>query len=164
MSAPAVTSSAMAASSLSMRAGARSGRGSDVSDGHDDVFRIPLTTRYLEFDQQGVVFNMWYLAYFEDARNAFLTHIGYPLSSLLAAGLDVQLVRSEIDWSAPVRYGQIASVTVRASDVGRTSFTLDFDVLVQGESRVRARTVYVVVDGRTFRKHDLPTELRAALP
>ena len=35
-------------------------------------FEEPVHVRFLEVDQQGVVFHMWYLAYFEDARNAFL--------------------------------------------------------------------------------------------
>ena len=36
--------------------------------------------RHLEFqyDQQGVVFNMWYFGWFDDAMTQFLGEVGYP--------------------------------------------------------------------------------------
>jgi acyl-CoA thioester hydrolase len=67
-----------------------------------DVFSHPVSVRYLEVDAQGVVFNSWYLAYFDDAMAAFLADRGLPYRTMLEAGYDVQLVRSEIDWRSGV--------------------------------------------------------------
>ena len=36
-----------------------------------DVFTFPVTVRYMEVDAQGVVFNGWYLTYFDDKRDLF---------------------------------------------------------------------------------------------
>ena len=99
--------------------------------------------RYFETDQQGVVFNMWYLGYFDEAMTAFLAEGGLAYADMVAAGFDVQLVRSEIDWRSPLRFGDEAVIEVRTGRVGRTSFTLEF--AITGNAEVRAATTYVVV-------------------
>ncbi len=92
-------------------------------------FVHPFSVRYLEVDRQGVVFNMWYLAYLDDAMTAFLSEGGLPYADLLAAGYDVRLVHTELDWRGPLGFGEPASVLVGVSKIGRTSFTLRFDVV-----------------------------------
>lgn len=126
-------------------------------------FVHPVTVRYLEVDRQGVVFHMWHLAYLDDAMTAFLEHAGAPYAGLLADGLDVQLVHTELDWAGAVGFGDDVGVAVAAEAVGRTSFTLGFEVLRSGEPVVRARTVYVVVATDGSGKRPLPEPLRAAL-
>lgn len=69
------------------------------------AFTHPVEIRYLEVDQQGVVFNMWYLAYLDDAVTAFLAHVGFPYTVMLDAGFDVQLVHTELDWHDVVHAG-----------------------------------------------------------
>jgi acyl-CoA thioester hydrolase len=127
------------------------------------VFRSPLTPRYLEVDQLGVVFNMWYLGYFDEAMSGFLASLGYPYPELVAGGHDVMLVRTELDWAAPLRYGQAADVVVAVESVGRTSFVLRFDVVHDGRTTCRGRTVYVFVSRDGSGKRELPGPLRTGL-
>src|SRR3974390_728715 len=84
--------------------------------------------RYLEVDQQGVVFNMWYLGYFDEAMSQFLAEGGLPYAEMLASGHDVQLVHTEIDWTAALKWNDEARVDVSVVGVGGTSFTLQFEV------------------------------------
>src|SRR5579871_1406878 len=98
--------------------------------GRPDPFVHPVPVRYLEVDQQGVVFNMWYLAYFDDAMTAFLLAGGLPYTDMIAAGYDVQLVHTELDWGGSLGWGDVAQVRVALSRVGTTSFTLEFDIEV----------------------------------
>ena len=128
-----------------------------------EPYLMPLTPRYLEIDVQGVAFNMWYLAYFDEAMGGFLGARGLPYSELLAHGHDVSLVHTELDWSAGLRYGDAAQVAVSVLAVGRTSFTLGFEVLRDGEPLCRGRTVYVVVGTDGSGKREIPAELRACL-
>jgi len=93
-----------------------------------DLFLFPVTVRYLEVDAQNVVFNAWYLAWFDEAMAAFLADRGLPYKQMLDAGHDVQLVRSEIDWRSGVGWGDDVVVAVSTARLGRTSFVLDFDV------------------------------------
>jgi acyl-CoA thioester hydrolase len=131
--------------------------------------RQPRTTtyrhrvRYLEVDQQGVVFNMWYLGYFDEAMADFLAEGGLPYQDMLASGHDVQLVHTEIDWRSSLCWADDATVEVSLASVGATSFSLRFAVH-SGETLVaEGLTVYVVVATDGSGKKPIPATIRAAL-
>ncbi|HUZ09905.1 MAG TPA: thioesterase family protein [Acidimicrobiales bacterium] len=125
------------------------------------VHRVPV--RYLEVDQQGVVFNMWYLAYLDDAMTAYLLAGGLPYTGMLAAGFDVQLVHTELDWEASLGWGDVATVAVNLARLGSTSFTLAFALGAGGRPVARASTVYVVVRTDGSGKCPIPRLLLDAL-
>lgn len=125
---------------------------------------MPLRVRYYEADMQGVVFNMWYLAYFEDARNAYLDSVGYSLSTLLASGLDIQVVATRIEWHGPVRWNDTdVSVVAYVTRLGVTSVTFAFAVRCGGAELVSGETVYVIVEMGQGGKKPVPEGLRQAI-
>jgi len=124
---------------------------------------VPVCTSYFQFDQQGVVFNMWYFGWFDDAMTQFLGEIGYPYTALNADGLDVQLVHTEADWRDAVRYGEQVEIEVATERIGSTSFTLSFSVRVGDQVRSTGRTVYVVVGTDGLGKRPVPPKLRVGL-
>jgi acyl-CoA thioester hydrolase len=126
-------------------------------------FTHPVDVRYLEADQQGVVFNMWYLAYFDDAMTAFLAAQGLPYQVMMDAGYDLQLVHTDVDWNGPLRFGDRAAVAVAVTRVGATSFTLRFDVLKGSEAVATGSTVYVVVATDGSGKRRIPSIILNAL-
>jgi acyl-CoA thioester hydrolase len=131
-------------------------------------FSLPIVPRYAEVDQQGVVFNGHYLTWFDEACTALLDHLGATESVLFGSGHDIQVVHSELDYLAPVRWRDAARVTVRCERVGTTSFTLAFTVLrsrpdLAEQPAVQGRTVYVVVSSQDWAKRPVPGELRALL-
>src|SRR5438309_8172321 len=101
-------------------------------------FTFPVDVRYYEVDQQGVVFNMWYLAYFDEAMTAWLGAGGLSYSDMVASGFDTQLVHTDIDWQGAVGWGDTAVIEVALAHVGRTSFTLQFAVHVGDRLAVTA--------------------------
>lgn len=129
------------------------------------MFRHPIHVRYLEVDQQGVVFNMWYLAYFDDAMTAYLASRGLDYQALLDDGVDVQLVHSEIDWKSGLRFGDEAHVRVHTARLGTTSLTLGFAVHRAGDEAalVQAQIVYVCVALDGSGKRPLTDAMRSAL-
>jgi acyl-CoA thioester hydrolase len=127
------------------------------------AFTHPVEVRYLEADQQGVVFNMWYLAYFDDAFTALLAHGGLSYPDLMAQGWDVQLVHTELDWTGPLRWGEPAEVDVALARVGTTSFALRFAARAGERVACTAETVYVAVETEGWTKIPVPDALRAAL-
>lgn len=124
---------------------------------------VPISTRYYQYDQQGVVFNMWYLAFMEDARNAYLTAIGYSLEDLLEAGHDIQVVGAELSWKAAVRYGAEVAAEVRTERIGNTSFVLEYIIRADTVECLRATSAYVIVDAAISGKCEIPAGLRQAL-
>lgn len=132
-------------------------------------FSLPITPRYAEVDQQGVVFNGHYLTWFDEACTGFLDHLDVTYPGLIASGYDIQVVHSEIDFSAPVRWRDTVGVEVHCERIGSTSFTLGFNVMrsKDGESErqtaVRGHNVYVVVSTEDWAKRPIPALLREAL-
>jgi acyl-CoA thioester hydrolase len=106
---------------------------------------------------------MWYFAWFDEAMARFLGEAGYPYLTMIADGLDVQLVHTEADWREGVRYGESVTVDVVTDKIGSTSFTLSFTVRVGAQVRSTARTVYVVVATDGSGKQPVPPKLLAAL-
>jgi acyl-CoA thioester hydrolase len=92
-------------------------------------FSFPIVPRYAEVDQQGVVFNAHYLTWFDEGFTAFLDHAGMGYPDLMAAELDVQVVRSEIDFVTSVRWRDTVRVSVACDHLGSTSLTMAFAVL-----------------------------------
>jgi acyl-CoA thioester hydrolase len=127
------------------------------------TYTHPVEVRYLEADQQGVVFNMWYLAYFDDAFAGLLAHGGLAYPDLMAQGWDVQLVHTELDWTGPLRWGDAAEIDVALARVGTTSFTLQFVTRVGDRVACTAETVYVAVETERWTKVRVPPVLRRAL-
>lgn len=130
--------------------------------GAAQVFSTTVPVRYCEVDQQGVVFHMWYLAYLEDARNAYLSASGLALRQLLELGCDLQVVHSQMDWAGSVHWGDQVAISVSPARVGTTSFSLAFDLRVSGSRVLGAETTYVTV-GRDGGKCRIPMALREVL-
>ena len=131
-------------------------------------FSFPVVPRYAEIDQQGVVFNGHYLTWFDETFGALLDHLDESYPDLIASGFDVQVVHSEVDYLAPVRWRDAVRVTAQCERLGTTSFTLGFTVLSSAAATaerpvVTGRNVYVVVSTADWAKRPIPQPLRTAL-
>ena len=133
------------------------------------TYSFAVVPRYAEIDQQGVVFNGHYLTWFDEAFTGFLDHVGLPYPELIASGVDVMVVHSELDYGGSVRWRDDARVEVTCERRGTTSFTLGFTVYRSAdEVAVVGRNVYVVVvqdpeSGAWTKAPGIPEKLAAAL-
>jgi acyl-CoA thioester hydrolase len=126
-------------------------------------FRYYLRVRYGECDAQRVVFNSRYAEYVDVAVNEFLRAAGVH-NQFVSGHLDFQLVKQTVQWKAPARFDQVLEVSVSATYLGNTSFTLTMDFRIAGGEAVivTAETVYVLVDANTLKKIPIPSDVRAA--
>jgi acyl-CoA thioester hydrolase len=126
-------------------------------------FRYYLRVRYGECDAQKVVFNSRYSDYVDVGVNEFLRATGVH-SEFVYGQLDFQLVKQTIEWKAPAKFDQVLELSIGATHLGNTSFTLATEFRIAGEHTiiVAAETVYVLVDAKTFTKMPLPDHIRAA--
>jgi acyl-CoA thioester hydrolase len=132
------------------------------------AFSLPIVPRYAEIDQQGVVFNGHYLTWFDEASTGFFDHLGVSYPDLTASGHDMQVVHSEIDFVAPVRWRDTVRVEVHCHRIGSTSFALAYHVVrstedAEEQTAVRGHNVYVVVSTDDWTKRPIPPALRQAL-
>ena len=116
--------------------------------------------RFRNLDPMGHVNNAVFLTYIEQARAALLAEVG------AATGLeDMNMIvaRVEIDFRAPVRFGQEVEISVHASRFGTKSFDLDYELRVDGEVVAEAKSVQVAYDYARREPVPLPAAWREKL-
>jgi acyl-CoA thioester hydrolase len=126
-------------------------------------FRHRLRVRYVECDQQGVVFNVHYFTYLDVAMTEFHRERIGAYSEMVHAGADMVVAEARARYLAPARFDQELDVYVAVAHLGNTSLTMrllvkrDDVLLVEGELR------YVFIDPGTKRKRSMPDDVRKAL-
>jgi acyl-CoA thioester hydrolase len=113
----------------------------------DFNFFCPIDVRYGDLDPQGHVNNAAFITYLEQARVAYIRHLGlWDGKSFLHIGFI--LARVELDYKAPIQLTDRVEVGVRTSRLGTKS--LDMEYLIQELSGERVygegRTVQVAYD------------------
>jgi len=128
-------------------------------------FRYYLRVRYQECDAQHVVFNARYADYIDLACAEFLRAALPTPRDLFDGTFEIQTVRQVIEWTAPARFDDILEISVWASRIGTTSFSLCFELrrASDGAALVTSETVYVHVDPKTYSKREIEPRMRAAL-
>ncbi len=112
----------------------------------DNGFRYPVEVRFFEVDSLGVVFNMWYLGWCDEAMSAFMESLGYGYVTLRAGGLDAVLRKAELEWLDSLEAFQHAEVGVLVEHVGTTSFRLGFSIeRVNAPSEQRTRCAQIAI-------------------
>lgn len=119
--------------------------------------------RFYEVDQQGVVYHMWFHAYFEDARNQLLATLGSSLQAIQERGLDLQVVAFQLEWLRPVRWGDDLRVGVEVLRLGTSSLDVAYTANVDGDRRANGAATYVLVSSTEGRSTPWPDDLRHAL-
>ena len=121
----------------------------------------PITVRYGDLDPQGHVNNAVYLTYLESARLGYYQQVGiYHPDSRILTGMVV--VRNEIDYLAPVRFGHNIHVGLRVEKIGTKSFTFAFQIenVKDGTPLARGKSVMVVYDNQTEQGVPIPDDWR----
>jgi acyl-CoA thioester hydrolase len=116
--------------------------------------------RFRDLDAMGHVNNAVFLTYIESARVAYLQHLG------AAATLDdmsIIVARIEIDFRAPVGFGEEVAISVRASRFGGKSFDLEYVLRVGDTVVAEAKSVLVSYDYGKGEAVELPDEWREKL-
>jgi acyl-CoA thioester hydrolase len=116
--------------------------------------------RFRDLDPMGHVNNAVFLTYIESARVAFLHHLGAATS---LEDMSIIVARIEIDFRAPVRFGDQVDISVRASRFGGKSFDLDHEVRVGDTVVAEAKSVLVAYDYGKGEAVELPNDWREKL-
>jgi len=116
--------------------------------------------RYVECDQQGVVFNAHYLTWADEASNAWWSSHGLPWDEV-AARVDPVVKASTLDWTSSARWGDTVTVDGKTEKLGRTSVTVRYTIRVDDRVCCVVRNTYVATDAG--RPTPWPDDIRAAL-
>jgi acyl-CoA thioester hydrolase len=85
-------------------------------------FRIEFQVRDYELDMQGIVNNGVYFNYLEHARHEYLLAKGVDFAALTRDGIHLVVIRSELDYKAPLNSGDRFMVEVTTERLGKVRF------------------------------------------
>ena len=127
----------------------------------DFAYRHRLSVRFRDCDAMGHVNHAVYFTYFEQGRLTFwreLTGTPSPYTRVIIA-------RAECDYRAPAHFGDELEVRVGIGDIGRSSFTLLYEIVQVGSERLIAtgKTVMVSYDYEKGASTPLPEATRSLL-
>jgi acyl-CoA thioester hydrolase len=101
---------------------------------------------YEDTDCGGVVYYANYLKYFERARTEYLEMRGHSVAGLMEQGIIFVVVRAEVDYCSPGRYGDTLVIETVVGEVTRAALTFSHvirekvtgRVVVKGSARLAA--------------------------
>jgi len=126
-------------------------------------FFHPFRVRYSEIDGQGVVFNAHYLTYFDTTITEYFRALGYDqYADAKQTGEDYHVVKSMIEYKAPVRFDQELDVGARVARIGNTSLTFELAIFLKGgaDALVTGEIVWVNTNQQTHRPVPVSKEIR----
>jgi YbgC/YbaW family acyl-CoA thioester hydrolase len=127
-------------------------------------FRHPMQVAFQDIDAVGVVFFARFFVYFHDGYAAFLESRGLPLRAMVEQRTwALPLTRATADFVRPLRLGDRFEVQLVAARPGAGEVELGWRLASADDAKVFAvgQTVHASVDAATFRRIDLPDEVRA---
>jgi acyl-CoA thioester hydrolase len=119
--------------------------------------------RYSEIDGQGVVFNAHYLTYFDTTITEYFRALGYDqYADSRTTGIDFHIVKSVIEYKAPVLFDQELDVGARVARIGNSSLVFDLAIFLKGgdEPLVTGENAWVYTDQKSHRPVPIPQSMR----
>ncbi|MBU4377139.1 MAG: acyl-CoA thioesterase [Candidatus Omnitrophica bacterium] len=125
-------------------------------------FHIKRRIYYHNTDSGGVVYYGRYLDFFEEGRTELLREKGIEVAEYLKRGVGFAVVRAEIDYKRPARYGEEISVITRIEDVGRASIRF-FQEIKKDDTTLTIATIILACIGSDFKPKLVPDDMKKAL-
>lgn len=125
-------------------------------------FAITRKIYYHHTDSGGVVYYGRYLSFFEEGRTEFLRHKGIETAEYLKRGVGFAVVRAEIDYKKPARYGDEISVFTRVENAGKASIRF-FQEIKKGDTTLTIATIILACIGSNFKAIPIPEDMKKAL-
>ncbi|MBI5264818.1 MAG: acyl-CoA thioesterase [Bradyrhizobium sp.] len=126
-------------------------------------FSHPFRVRYSEIDGQGVVFNAHYLTYFDTTITEYFRALGYDqYGDAKKTGVDFHVVKSVIEYKAPILFDQEIDVCARVARIGNSSLVFELGIFLKGsaDALVTGEIVWVHTDQKTHRPVPIPRSIR----
>ncbi len=125
------------------------------------MFTTSILVRFGDLDAAGIAYYPNLVNFLHESfEDFFVGHVGRPFPEVYREGLGFPTVQLDMEFLAPVRYGDHVDVVVTVEKVGASSVHMRYDGAVGGRPVFRARNVAVTVDMKTFRPTPLPPWLR----
>lgn len=120
---------------------------------------VDITVRYRDLDPWGHVNNAVYVTYLEHARVDYLDAV----LDVALEDIDIVVANLEIDYERSITIDDDVTVAMGVSNLGTSSYTMEYEVRVGDEVAATAETTQVVMDPETGRPTPMDEDHRASV-
>lgn len=116
------------------------------------TFETKIRVWYKHTDQMGVVHHSNYICYYEEARSAFMRHIGSSYAEMEARGVVMPILHVESDYLRSAYYDDELTIRLTVSDVPKARFIVHYEIFnSKGELLNRGMTTLGFLHKETMR-------------
>jgi 4-hydroxybenzoyl-CoA thioesterase len=130
------------------------------------VIVVERPVRFEEVDAAGIVFFATFIAYAHEAMERFFDQVdGGYVRLINERRIGFPAVKLESEFSAPLRYGDVAQIETSVARVGTRSATFRYRFVRAADDAVAATVHHTVVltDLDAMASREMPADVRAAL-
>jgi len=130
----------------------------------DERYTLQMSVRDYECDIQGIVNNGVYQNYLEHARHEYLKQVGIDFADYARRGINLVVVRAELDYKVPLTSGDKFSVSVKMVRESRVKFAFMQEIHRSGDDKLVLRGKVIGTALNTRGRPEIPEQLDALLP
>jgi acyl-CoA thioester hydrolase len=117
---------------------------------------------YHDTDAGGVVYYANYLKHLEEGRFEFCLSRGINMAESAKEGAIFPVVRLEIDYKSPARYGDIVKVFTCIEKIGFSSIHFSQEIKRDSVTLIKAKTIWACVN-EALKPQAIPEKIKKAL-
>ena len=104
-------------------------------------FSIKIKVRYCETDQMGLVHHGSYINYFEEARIAWISNLGFSYSEMEKSGIILPVSKLNVSYLRPTYFDDVLVVSVELTEIPTSRLIFNYTIKNKDEVVVTGTTV-----------------------
>ncbi len=104
-------------------------------------FSIKIKVRYCETDQMGLVHHGSYINYFEEARIAWISNLGFSYSEMEKSGIILPVSKLNVSYLRPTYFDDVLVVSVELTEIPTSRLIFNYTIKNKDEIVVTGTTV-----------------------
>jgi len=126
-------------------------------------FRLDFQVRDYECDLQGVVNNAVYQHYLEHTRHEFIKQLGLDFADLTRRGLNLVVIRAELDYKRSLRSGDRFWVGLILERISPLRYAFRQDIFLEPDSQLVLKAWIIGTGVNAKGRPELPEEISRVL-
>ncbi len=127
------------------------------------LYCLPMSVRDYECDIQGIVNNSVYQNYLEHARHEYLKTTGLDFREYAGKGINLVVVRAELDYKYPLESGDRFVVCLNPSRESRLKFAFYQDIFREKDNKLILKAKIIATALNQRGRPEIPEELEVLL-
>ena len=112
-------------------------------------FSIEIKVRYCETDQMGLVHHGSYINYFEEARIAWISNLGFSYSEMEKSGIILPVSKLNVSYLRPAYFDDDLLVSVEIAELPTSRLIFNYTIKKKEEVIVTGTTVLAFLNKET---------------